>query len=194
MSYPHNSLICDLWLCKIAIPVYGCAWEMDFWFIFNQLSGKYIMWQICHWHNLKLCFVPVKIKCSDEWFKCSNFCQINIVCGLALSKQRREWTVDEEWKVSCNILSFELSRYRSIALLISFYRKSHENFKCGLFLCGQIRYNYCIFFHPIIGIDFSNSYLPRYFCSDECGSHTFCSAKQGMDCLMTDEVWDGVYR
>ena len=170
---------------------------MDFWFIFNQLSGKYIMWQICHWHNLKLCFVPMKIKCSDKWFKCSNFCQINIVCCLALSKQRREWTVDEEWKVSCNILSFELSRYRSIALLISFYRKSHENFKCGIFVCGQIRYNY--FFHPIIGIYFANSYLPRYFCSDECGSHTFCQTRNvlphdwwgvGWECIDSEDSVD----
>ena len=100
-------------------------------------------WKIYHVANMSLTqFETMKIKCSDKWFKCSNFCQINIVCGLALSKQRRQWTMDEEWKVSCNILSFELSRYRSIALLISFYRKSHENFKCGLFVCGQIRYNY----------------------------------------------------
>ena len=161
---------------------------MDFWFIFNQLSGKYIMWQICHWHNLKLCFVPVKIKCSDEWFKCSNFCQINIVCGLSLSKQRREWTVDQEWKVSCNILSFELSRYRSIALLISFYRKSHENFKCGLFVCGQIRYNY--FFHQIIywhRFVKTHIYHGIFALMNVVHIH---SAKQGMDCLIHD--WWGV--
>ena len=152
-------------------------WTFDLFstnWVENISCGKYVTDAIWNF-VLSLC---VKIKCSDEWFKCSNFCQINIVCGLALSKQRREWTVDEEWKVSCNILSFELSRYRSIALLISFYRKSHENFKCGLFVCGQIRYNY--FFHPIIGIDFSNSYLPRYFCSDECGSHTFCQTRNGL--------------
>ena len=116
-------------------------WTFDLFstnWVENISCGKYVTDAIWNF----VLFLCVKIKCSDEWFKCSNFCQINIVCGLSLSKQRREWTVDQEWKVSCNILSFELSRYRSIALLISFYRKSHENFKCGLFVCGQIRYNY----------------------------------------------------